>query len=292
MPNLLQMYETLIENMDVKGLDIPFAAVKFFRGDDVPISQFVLNYHPKGLTLTACQALKQATLGDAVCLTKKTIGCVAAAIALGFIDRDETKPLDGSRVYTDLMEKQYKDKQKFIPPSPKDFTDGIVYACKDAGRDDFALFGNNDAGRYKTVSIAKHAVNQMSTIDPSDTKAVFFYPKKLDCPDITPDVIVMSIRPVELTRFIQAYQYNTGKRINASMGGLRVVADLIARPYITKQINVSTYCLGARLIAQYGPNRMGIGMPFNEFEIIVKGMSDSRTGFPFHMYPGAKQELY
>ena len=102
-------------------------------------------------------------------------------------------------------------------------------------------------------------------------------------------MVVLSVRPVELTRIIQAYQFHTGKRVNASMGGLRVVnSDLIVRPYLTQEMNVSTFCLGARLIAEFEADRMGIGMPFGMFEEMVQGMEDSSGGFPFAMYPGAK----
>lgn len=287
MSDLRSAYDCMIENMGVPGLQIPLTAVKFFRGSDV-IPETVLNCRPQGLTITSCQAAKQAGLGDGVCLTRETIGCVAAAITFGLVGRDEEKPLEGSRVYIDIMKEHYEKKDDFTSPSPMDFTNGSVYACKAAGREEFALFGKEDVGRYKDVETAKFAVSQMMAIQPPDTQAVFFFPYDFDEENLIPDVIVLSVRPVELTRIIQAYQYNTGKRVIANMGGLRVVnSDLIVRPYLTQEMNVSTYCLGARLIAQYEGDRMGIGMPFSIFLEVSKGMRDSRTGFPFHQYPGA-----
>jgi uncharacterized protein (DUF169 family) len=72
------------------------------------------------------------------------------------------------------------------------------------------------------------------------------------------------------------------------MGGLRVVnSDLIVRPYLTGELNISTACLGARLIAQWDADRMGIGMPWPVFNQIVDGMTLSQGGFPFQAYPGA-----
>jgi uncharacterized protein (DUF169 family) len=72
------------------------------------------------------------------------------------------------------------------------------------------------------------------------------------------------------------------------MGGLRVVnSDLIVRPYLTQEMNVSTYCLGARLIGGFEAERMGVGMPYGIFKDIVQGMEDSKGGFPFAAYPGA-----
>lgn len=287
MSELKQMYESMIENMGVEDLYIPLTAVKFYRGKD-PVPKSVLNFQPHGLTLTSCQAQKQAGLGDSVCLTRENIGCVAAAITFGLVDKNQATPLEGPRVYTDIMKKQSDKEDNFVVPTPKDFTDGIVYACKDAGCEDFSLFGKEDSGRYRDVATAKLAISDMLAIQPPDTSAVFMFSQDFEDISIIPDVIVLSVRPVELTRIIQAYQYNTGKRVTASMGGLRVVnSDLIVRPYILQEINVSTYCLGARLIAEYDGNRMGIGMPFKDFKEIVRGMKDSRAGFPFHLYPGA-----
>lgn len=72
------------------------------------------------------------------------------------------------------------------------------------------------------------------------------------------------------------------------MNALREVdSDLIARPYLTQEINVSSYFLGARMVARFVGNRLGIGIPFKKFELVVKGMEESKTGYPFHKYPSA-----
>lgn len=282
-----RMYLDMIESMGVEGLEIPMAAVKFFKHEeDVPSP--VMDNCPKGITLTSCQATKQALLGDAVCLTRANIGCIAAAISFGLVDENEDKPLAGSRVYTDIMRDQSGLADNFVPPTPKDFTEGIVYACRDSGHFDFCLFGKEDSGRYKDVKTAKLAIEGMMAIQPAVMKAVFLYSPDFEDIDLIPDVVMFSVRSVELARIVQAYQYNTGKRVAASMGAVRVVnSDLIVRPYLTQDINVSTYCIGARLIAQFDEHLLGIGMPFEIFKEIVTAMADSRKGYPFHLYPGA-----
>jgi uncharacterized protein (DUF169 family) len=175
-----------------------------------------------------------------------------------------------------------------VPPTPKDFTEGIVYACRDAGRMDFSLFGREDSGRYQDVRTAQKAVQAMAAITPPTTEAVFLFPVDFEDESLIPDVLVLSVRPVELTRIIQAHQYLTGQPTVATMGAVRVVcSDLLARPFITKQINIATYCLGARLIAKYEADRLGIGIPYKVFETLVDGLKQSRTGYPFHLYPGA-----
>ncbi len=286
MSALNDLYTRMIDAMGVDGLEIPLTAVKFYKQED-EIPDAVLKNKPN-LSLTSCQASKQASLGDAALLTEENIGCIAAAITFGLVDKDQAEPMGGPRVYTDVMKGQSGLGDDFTPPSPKDFTDGKVYACKSAGRPDFALFGDDDVGRFKDVETAKKAMKDMMAIQPPTMKAVFFYSKDFEEMDLMPDVVVLNVRSVEMTRIIQAYQFNTGKRVNASMGGLRVVnSDLIVRPFLTREINLAPYCLGARLLAEYQADRLGMGMPFSILEEVVQGMEDSKTGFPFHAYPGA-----
>ena len=117
----------------------------------------MLECEPHGLTLTSCQSTRQAGFGDNVLLTPDTIGCVAAAISFGLVDQNQDKALGDSLVYTDIMKEQSGLGDDFAPPSPKDFTDGAVYACAAAQRPEFALFGDGDTGRFATVDAAKTA---------------------------------------------------------------------------------------------------------------------------------------
>lgn len=285
---LKKLYTDMMASMEVEGLNIPITAVKFFgQGEDVPAA--VMENHITDITLTVCQAAKQASLGDAVCLSRDNVGCIAAGISFGLIDEEEEKPLKGPRVYTDIMKEQSGVATGFTPPTPREFTKGIVYACKDSERPDLCLFGKNDSGRFKDVKTAKQAITDMTAIQPATTASVFFYSIDFKEMDLIPDVVVLSVRPVELARIIQAYQYRTGKRFTGSMGAVRAVcSDLIARPFLTREVNISTYCLGARLIAQYEADRLGIGVPFEDFKEIVRGMEDSKTGYPYPLYPGVR----
>ena len=287
MTTMENWYERYLAAHKVSGLEIPCTGVKFYEhGAMVPPE--VQAMEPKGLTLTSCQATKQASLGDAVCLTRENIGCVAAAISLGLVDQHQSEPVGDSLVYTEIMRDQSGEGDGFVPPSPEDFTSGKVYACAAAGRKEFALFGENDTGRFNDVATAQKAVSDMIAIQPGSMQALFLYPPEFDDVDVIPDVVVLSVRPVELTRLIQGYGFATGKRLEASMGGLRMInSDLIARPYLTGEINASPYCLGARLIAQFGPDRMGVGAPWDQFQKVVEGMEASMGGYPFELYPGA-----
>jgi len=287
MTRIQERYDEMIGAMNVAELDIPIAGVKFYKqGESIPSA--VSDCVPDGITLTSCQSARQAGFGDSVLLTAESIGCVAAAITFGLVDQHQDKPMGDSLVYTDVMKGQSGLGEKFVPPTPNDFTTGTVYACAAAGRPEFALFGKDDTGRFQSQAVAKQALSDMMAIQPADTQGVFIFAKDFDDVDVEPDVVVLAVRPVELTRIIQAYQFQSGKRVTASMGGLRVVnSDLMVRPYLTGEMNISTYCLGARLIGQFEADRLGIGMPFNQFEEMVDGMTLSQGGFPFQAYPGA-----
>jgi uncharacterized protein (DUF169 family) len=288
MKNVSQLYTRMIDAMGVEGLEIPAACVKLYRHEDV-LPPFLDQYYPDGETVTSCQAVRHASLGHPVNLNLDTIGCIAVAVSLGLVDQYQDIPLDDpSRVYTDLMRRQSESSRQFRPPSPNDFTSGIVYACRHAKKPQYCLFGSDDSGRFKDVDTARAAVAQMAAIQPPVMKNIFFFPPDgFEDGDLEPDVVVLNVRPVELTRIIQGYQFITGKPIQASMAGLRVVpSDLIAWPYLNQQINVSTYCLGARLLAGFEGDRMGIAIPYQEFDIVVSGIEQSRTGYPFSRYPG------
>ena len=287
MSKIQDLYDDMISAMNVEGLKIPIAGVKFYQQGE-PIPKAVSECVPDGITLTSCQSARQAGFGDSVLLTAESIGCIAAAITFGLVDEHQDHPMGDSLVYTDVMKNQSGLGEEFQPPTPNDFTTGTVYACTAAGRPDFALFGKDDSGRFESPEIARKAISDMMAIQPPTTQAVFIYAREFDDVDVEPDVVVLAVRPVELTRIIQAYQFQTGKRVTASMGGLRVVnSDLMVRPYLTQDMNISTYCLGGRLIGGFEADRLGIGMPFSQFKEMIEGMKLSKGGFPFQLYPGS-----
>lgn len=282
------LYARMLAALGVAGLRIPAVYVKCFRqGEGLP--EAVRASALQQETLTVCQAVRHAALDQPVYLTRSTIGCVAAAISLGLVDPEDRRPMASPLpAYVQIMEAQSRLGKQFRPPSPADFTDGTVYACREANRPDLGLFGPQDTGRFASRAIARKAVAAMDRIRPADTQGVFFYGNGVDVPGIRPDVVLLDVRPVELTRLLQGYQFSTGKTVQAWMNPLRAVdADLIARPIVTGAINVSPYCLGARILARFGGDRMGMGIPMDAFETMVRGLEASAAGYPFDRYAGA-----
>jgi uncharacterized protein (DUF169 family) len=223
-----------------------------------------------------CEAVRiAATKGEAVAITRDNVGCPAAGIALGLVDQYQNEPLGGKRKYTDLMEE---------PASPADFTNGLVYACKGSGNMQFALFGGDDSGRYETLGAALKAVSEMTAIQPAIMGAAVAYPA--DKLAITPDVVVLAVTPKQALLVIQGYNFHAGNRFEMSTIGIRgVCADLTALPFLEQKLNGSFFCLGARALAGWSGDLLGLGMPFSIFQSMVMGMEKSSLGFPYKAYP-------
>jgi uncharacterized protein (DUF169 family) len=223
-----------------------------------------------------CEAVRIAAMKDeAVVITKDNVGCPAAGIALGLVDQYQNEPLSGKRKYTDLMAE---------PASPADFTNGRVYACKGSGNMQFALFGSDDSGRYGTLSAALRAVSGMTAIQPAIMGAAVAYPA--DTLAISPDVVILAVTPKQALLAIQGYNFRAGNRFEMSTIGIRgVCADLTALPFLEQKLNGSFFCLGARALAGWGGNLLGLGMPFAIFQQMVTGMEKSAESTPYKAYP-------
>jgi uncharacterized protein (DUF169 family) len=253
--------------------EINAVGVKFFpKGADIPKEK---DSNTEDISTPWCGAVKLASDGEFIVITKKNIGCPAAAIALGLVDENDNEPLEGDRKYTSRM----KD-----TASPKDFTDGYVYACKATGRMEFALFGQEDSGRYKTLEASLKAVSAMAGIGKESMDAVAAFPS--GSTEYEPDVVVMGVTPKQAMRMLQGYAFTNGERIEFNTIGIRgVCADVTAYPFLEQKMNVSFFCLGARALSGWEGDRLALGMPYHDFKIMAAGIAESRNGFPYKLFP-------
>jgi uncharacterized protein (DUF169 family) len=253
--------------------EIAAVGVKFVRRGDAPPPQAA----PLDRAYTWCTAVREASRGAVPLVTRDTIGCVMAAIALGLVDESEPAPLPGWRQYSQNMQTQ---------PAPLDYREGRVFGCASAGRPDFALTGPADPGRFRTVLAARRAFQGMTRIRPACMDAVVAFPPRDDLADLRPDVVILALTPRETVRTIQALTFSTGERVSSStvgVGGFCV--DLTTRPFVTGRPNAGFLCVGARVIAGWEGRLNGIGMPWRTFLSVVEGMEASHAGYPFARYP-------
>jgi len=266
--------EKFIDSFGVENLEpslVPVGVKFFTKKTDFPKEDSIL----EDASVTWCGAVRLASEGEMTVVTRKNVGCPAAAVALGLVDKNDRKPLEGIRKYTSLMENS---------ASPADFTNGYVYACKDSGHMNFALFGKNDCGRYKTIGAALNAVSGMKSIE-NIMDAVAAFPYNLT--EYIPDVVILGLTPKQALRAIQGYAFiKTGSRIELNAVGIRgVCADVTAYPFLEQKLNGSFFFLGARALGGWDGNRLYLDMPYHDFEKMTEGMAESQTVFPYRLYP-------
>jgi uncharacterized protein (DUF169 family) len=229
------------------------------------------------MAFTWCYAVRPASCGEVPLVTRDTVGCVMAGIALGLVDENETEPLAGWRQYSQNMGEA---------PAPIEYKEGRVFACAEALKPGFSLYGPGDAGRYRSIEAAKKAYGDMAKIQPACMDAVVPFPPSDDCADIAPDVVVLALTPRETMRTIQGLTWRTGERFQAStLGVAGFSVDLTAWPYVTGKPNASFLCVGARVVARWEGGLNGLGLPWRTFLDAVEGIEASRTGYPFQLYP-------
>jgi uncharacterized protein (DUF169 family) len=268
-----EVTEKFIDSFGVDDLTPPIVpvGVKFFpKGTDYPQEDELV----ADASIPWCGAVRLAADGDTIVISKKNIGCPAAAIALGLVDKNESQPLEGNRKYTSLMAQ---------PASPSDFTNGYVYACKGSSRMEFALFGKDDCGRYKTIGASLNAVSGMKGVE-NTMDAIVAFP--YNSTEYIPDVVILGLTPKQALRAIQGYAFETGERVELNTIGIRgVCADVTAYPFLEQKLNGSFFCLGARALGGWDGNHLSLGMPYHIFEKMTEGMAESKTGFPYKLYP-------
>ena len=280
MSRFADLYHRLLAAYEDTDVLIPCCGLKFVRHDEPdPLEEFArsprwLEVFPR--SLASCGYSYKASKGGwTLKVTRQTIGCPAGAMSLGLVPKDSTD-LFKDGCYVKSMQK---------PATPADFSAGYVYAPHQSGHGEFALFGEEDCGRYKTLEAARRAVAGMPVIPP-EIQAVYYYHPLTSEVDVQPDLVHLYCTPLEAMRLIQGYCYPTGERFQMSCIGIRGVScDMTALPYTQGEINGTFLCLGARGITGWEEQYVGFGMPFAKFEAVVVGMEESRTGFPYAALP-------
>lgn len=90
------------------------------------------------------------------------------------------------------------------------------------------------------------------------------------------DVVLFLCDSWQGMRVIQGYTFHHGMAKNIGMiGNQGVCSDLIARPYLKNDINLSMLCLGARTHTKAEDGELGIGMPVHLFPDVVKGIRET-----------------
>lgn len=137
--------------------------------------------------------------------------------------------------------------------------------------------GRHKKGIYADVETSKKINEDMKFME-DRTYGVAVMP--LEMFEVEPDVVVQVGSSYNIMRIIQGHGYFNGYTNNLRTVGLQAVCqDLTTYPYNTGDINISLLCPGTRLVADWVPNEIGIGIPFAKWYEVVEGVKQTTNAF-------------
>jgi len=88
-----------------------------------------------------------------------------------------------------------------------------------------------------------------------------------------PDVVMLIVNPYQAMRIIQGYSFHNGAPKNLKFSGNQgICLECTAAPFENNDINVSVLCSNTRFSAKWDDSELGIGLPFNMFDMVVDGL--------------------
>lgn len=137
--------------------------------------------------------------------------------------------------------------------------------------------GRFKKGMYKDVETSK-SINDDMMFMQKRVYGIAVMP--LENYNTDPDIIIVVGNSYNIMRIIQGHAYFNGYHDNLRTVGLQAVCqDLTTYPYNTEDINLSLLCPGTRLVADWVPNEIGIGIPFKKWYEIVEGVKETTNPF-------------
>ena len=99
-------------------------------------------------------------------------------------------------------------------------------------------------------------------------KAIGYAP--LEKSPFKPDSIVIYVNPIQVMKISQILRQATGKRLQADFGGIAsLCADVVAKPYLTNESNVSFACNGSRGFTDIDDGELVIGLTIEDVLSLV-----------------------
>lgn len=133
---------------------------------------------------------------------------------------------------------------------------------------------------YSSVAVARRMREGIQSLHrmPVSTYGVAIVPLR-QCQH-TPDVVIVMTNALQTMRLIQGYEYFTGKKPQIDMGAIQAMcSELTVSPYISGEMNVSVLCPSTRMLCKWSEHDMAVGIPFELFEMITKGVFATKPNY-------------
>ena len=129
--------------------------------------------------------------------------------------------------------------------------------------------GYKYSGLYSDLAIGKEVFNSFSTI-----------PQHIYCMEIGPlealsdaDVVIILGMADQIMQIMQGYTYHYGPPNNfTTVGNAAMCSDMMAKPFMRNDINLSLMCCGARTSTISDCGELGVGMPSHMFRYVADGI--------------------
>lgn len=124
-------------------------------------------------------------------------------------------------------------------------------------------------GLYKNCEISQKVRKELAYVTEKSIGVVVGEASQLK----KADVFIIVTNAYNCMRILQGYAYSYGMPHNINMlGNQALCLECTARPYVTKDINVSMLCIGTRHRANWGDNEMAVGIPAEMFDNVIDGI--------------------
>lgn len=133
---------------------------------------------------------------------------------------------------------------------------------------------------YSSVAVARRMRAAIKSLHrmPVSTYGVAIVPLR-EC-EQTPDVIIAMTNALQSMRFVQGYEYHTGKKPVIDMGAMQgMCSEVTVSPYLTGEMNVSVLCPSTRMLCKWTENDMAVGIPFELFQMITEGVVATQPNY-------------
>lgn len=126
---------------------------------------------------------------------------------------------------------------------------------------------------YHDITAAKNVSNNISILD---KRPIGVEVSALDLMEENPDVIIIITNPFNAMRIVQGYSCYYGTQTNFKFAGNQAIcSEATVTPYKTNDINATLMCSGTRSISCWDDDEMAIGIPFEKFANVIKGIAET-----------------
>lgn len=124
-------------------------------------------------------------------------------------------------------------------------------------------------GLYKDKSIARKIVDEISYINQEIYGIEIGPVSEVE----SPDIVIIACNAKQAMRIVQGYAYEMGAPKNINFfGNQAMCGDLISKPYMNSDLNLSLFCKGARASGRFEDGEVGLSMPYHQFDKVVDGL--------------------